>query len=175
MELIYASRFVVSIPCVKFRPVLAQLSVQRLKGARLRERDPYPQLTQLMLEGARHVISAIPGDIDVRKVRYILFPLPILLTALSSKTMQRLGDFWSSCARIRSQLTFLSIKYPLSIQLIPVNNSNPSFQITATVLFPAAKSKAYISFIMDSQTYSHWPLSIRSLKPEVEVAYGSVQ
>lgn len=69
MEFIYASRFVVSVPCVKLRPVLSQLRIERVKGARLRERDPYPDLTRLMLEGAKHVVSSIPGEIDIRKVR----------------------------------------------------------------------------------------------------------
>ena len=89
--------------------------------------------------------------------------------------MQRLGDFWTSCAHIRTQLTFLSIKYPLTVQLIPGNKSSPMFKVTATVLFPAVQAKAFISFVFDSKTYASWPTTLRSLQSEVEVAYGNIE
>ncbi|KAJ3547716.1 hypothetical protein NM688_g5373 [Phlebia brevispora] len=157
IELEYASRYTVSIPCANFRPKVAQLTISRTKGSKLRERDPFPQLTQLMLDGGRHVARDTSDEVNIRKI------------------VQRLGDFWSSCAQIRCQLTFLSIKYPLSVQVLSDDNATPYLKTTATVLFPTAKSKAYISFVLDYNTYAHWPLTISSLKTDVKVAYGPIE
>ena len=55
------------------------------------------------------------------------------------------------------------------------DNGEEYLKATATVMFPKAKGKAYISFLLDKDTYSRWPLSIRGLKSHVEVAYGSIQ
>ncbi len=89
--------------------------------------------------------------------------------------MQKLGDFWSSCAQLRSQFTFLSIKYPLTVEILPTNDDAPSLKATGTVLFPTRKAKAYISFIFDPPTYSCWPMSIHSLQSDVQVAYGRME
>lgn len=175
-EFVYASRFVVSVPCMKFHPIPAMLSVQRVKGIRLRERDIFPQLTQLMLEGARHVVAATSGELNIRKAS--TFPVPSFQSSPNltyEQVVQRLGDFWISCAQIRSQLMFLSIKYPLTCQLVPVDNSMPLFKATASVLFPSRKAKADISFIWDYKTYLEWPMSIGSLKSDVHIAYGGIE
>lgn len=97
------------------------------------------------------------------------------LSGCVPQIIQRLGDFWSSCAQIRSQLTFLKIKYPLALTLLPVKNAAPSLKVTATVLFLAVRAKAYISFVFDAETYTRWPLTIAALKTDVEVAYGGIE
>ena len=70
---------------------------------------------------------------------------------------------------------FLSVKYPLTIQLLPTDNGSSIFKATASVLFPAQKSKAFVSFILDSKAYSQWPMSIKSLQSDVEIAYGGIE
>lgn len=92
-----------------------------------------------------------------------------------SQVLERLGDFWSSCAQLRSQLTFLAIKYPLAVESVVDEKDDTYLQATATVMFPSAKGKAFISFLFDRDTYSRWPLSVRSLKSDVQVAYGSLE
>jgi kinetochore protein Spc7/SPC105 len=49
------------------------------------------------------------------------------------------------------------------------------FKAKAAVLFPDTKGKAVVSFVFDDETYSRWPLTIDSLKCEVEIAYGSIE
>ncbi|KAF7792468.1 hypothetical protein EIP86_003507 [Pleurotus ostreatoroseus] len=176
IEFEYASRFLVSIPCVKYKPVAAKLTITRTKGSKLKERDSFPELTRLMMDGGRHSIASPSNELDLRKVYNLILSLTTVnYGRYSLQIVQRLSDFWSSCAQIRSQLTFLKIKYPLSVKLIPVENSAPSLRVTATVLFLPLKSKANISFTFDSQTYMRWPLTITSLKTDVEVAYGSIE
>jgi len=93
-----------------------------------------------------------------------------------SKIVQRLSDYWSSCAQVRSQLKLVAVKYPLSVETTPAAQDGTSgFKATATVIFPNIKAKAYISFILDMETFSSWPMSIGSTKCEVKVAYGPVE
>ena len=91
------------------------------------------------------------------------------------QVLERLGDFWSSCAQLRSQLTFLSIKYPLTVEALLDEKDQPFLRATATVMFPLLKSKALISFLLDKETYSRCPLSVRGLKADVRVAYGIIK
>ncbi|KAL6299649.1 Spc7 kinetochore protein-domain-containing protein [Sparassis latifolia] len=157
-EFVYASRYQVSIPCLKYRPTLAKVSVCKAKNIRTRERDQFPRFTDLAIQVAQQLVFEAPPHANIREI------------------VELLGDFWSSCAQLRAQLTFLAIKYPLSVEAVQSLNSGlPDLHIKATVLFPSAKGKAYISFILDRQTYSKWPISIGSLKATVEVAYGRVE
>ena len=48
-------------------------------------------------------------------------------------------------------------------------------KVTATAVLPSIKGKAFVSFILDRNTYTHWPLSMQGLKVDVKVAYGDVQ
>lgn len=97
------------------------------------------------------------------------------LMVIVSQMIQRLSDFWTSCAQVRMQLASLAIQYPLDLSLLPGENGLPIFQASAKVLFPSTKSKALISFILDPDTYLRWPLSIGLLKCDVEVAYGRAE
>ncbi|GJE85895.1 Spc7 kinetochore protein-domain-containing protein [Phanerochaete sordida] len=156
-EFLYASRFHVTVPCINFKPIFDKVSVAQTPESKLRERDLFPALTQLMVANARHVLAA-------QKDR-----------AKLCNVMQPLGDFWSSCTQLRSQLTFLRIRFPLEVEAVPVDGAPPSLRASAMVMLPAAKSKASVSFVFDWGTYSRWPLSIRGLRCDVEIAYGSAE
>ena len=86
-----------------------------------------------------------------------------------------MGDFWSCCAQLRSQLNFLAIKYPLDVEIVNDEEGQDYLRVTATVIFPRVKGKAYISFQFDRNTYTRWPLSVRGLTSYVEVAYGAIE
>ncbi|KAI0706070.1 Spc7 kinetochore protein-domain-containing protein [Cytidiella melzeri] len=152
-EFVYASRIHVSIPCVAHQPDVSRLRVQRTKASR-EERDEFPELSGLMLTSAQHIAAASRKTADLRTI------------------IQRLSDFWTSCAEIRLQLTFLAVQYPLELKLHPNENSLPTFEVSAKVLFPSVKSKANIKFIFDPDTYTRWPLSIGLLQCDATVAYG---
>ncbi|KAF9072774.1 Spc7 kinetochore protein-domain-containing protein [Rhodocollybia butyracea] len=88
-----------------------------------------------------------------------------------AEIVQRLADFWSSTTQIRAQLRQLSIKYPVEIE---PRRQFSEFAARTMVLFPRKKAKVYISFIFNSETFACWPLSIGSLRWEVEVGYGPI-
>ena len=142
---------------MKYRPTLADVTVSRAKNVHLKERDPFPALTDLMVSNAPFLLQTRQNGIQLPAV------------------VQRLGDFWTSCAQIRSQLTFLRVKYPLVVDPISANKGPPSLRAKAAVIFPSVKSKVHITFIFDWDTYSRWPLSISSLRCEVKVAYGGIE
>lgn len=154
LEFIYAARFDVSVPCTNHVPVLAKLTVRKRKDFEQRERDAFPALTELMVARAPH---AVAGAASMHAV------------------IQRLGGFWAACTQLRQQLAFLRIKYPLDVDAVPAEGAPPTLRARATVLFPAVKSKVYVSYIFDWETYSRWPLSIRSIKWDVKVAYGAIE
>ncbi|EMD41576.1 hypothetical protein CERSUDRAFT_110126 [Gelatoporia subvermispora B] len=156
-ECIYASRYHVSIPCHNHWPIPSKISISKTQASRTKERDVFPAFTELMLRVAQ---------IIVRKMQDAEIP----------EIVQRLGDIWSCCTQLRSQFTFLAIKYPLSVDALErPDAAAPDLKVTATVMFPHAQGKAFVSFILDMQTYSTWPMSISSLKTEVKVAYGHIE
>ncbi|THH27079.1 hypothetical protein EUX98_g7108 [Antrodiella citrinella] len=154
MELLYASRYQVLIPCVQFKPVPARVEVRKTKASQLKERDPFPQLTQLMLDGAHTLVRQLQRDVTPQEIVHVL------------------GDFWTSCTQLRSQFTFLAIKYPVIVEVKPASDGSRVLIARATVLFVPVMSKARISFVLDAPTYSKWPSSIASLQTDVDVAYG---
>ncbi|CDO75877.1 hypothetical protein BN946_scf184672.g10 [Trametes cinnabarina] len=157
VDFVYASKYHVSLPCRKYKPILGQTTITRTKQAKLKERDAFPHFTDLIVRTARTLIADSDEKLELKQV------------------LERLGDFWSSCAQLRSQLTFLGIKYPLVVESIVDEKDQTYLQATATVMFPSAKGKAFISFLFDKETYSRWPLSVRSLKSDVQVAYGAIE
>jgi hypothetical protein len=77
---------------------------------------------------------------------------------------------------LRSQLKLVAIKYPLSVEITPsAQDGTSGFNAVATIMFPGAKAKALVSFILDMETFSSWPMSIGATKCEVEVAYGPIE
>ena len=71
IELVYASRYQVSIPCVKYRPTLTGVAVIRAKNFQVRERDPFPRFTTLALQAAQQMLTASEGQLSVRQVSVI--------------------------------------------------------------------------------------------------------
>lgn len=70
VEFIYAGRFTVTIPCIKFRPFPARISIQRTKASRS-ERDSFPQFTEMMVKGALKHVSQMPGP-TLRRVSILI-------------------------------------------------------------------------------------------------------
>ena len=85
--------------------------------------------------------------------------------------MHTFSDFWTACAQVRSQFSFLGIKYPLSITSDPTSG----LTVSATTVFRRTKAKARISFTFDDDTLGQWPFNIQSLKSEVKVIYGTIE
>ncbi|KAH7927412.1 hypothetical protein BV22DRAFT_1061133 [Leucogyrophana mollusca] len=156
-EFIYASSYCVSIPCIKFRPVVEEIEVKRVEKAKTKYKDAFPVLSELMLRTAKHLISTSTEDLNVREI------------------VERLGDYWSSCSQLLSQLKLVAIKYPVSIEVVPEEKGASGFSATATLLFPSVRAKALISFILDMKTFSSWPLSIHGTWCNVKVAYGPIE
>ncbi|KAF9229625.1 hypothetical protein BS17DRAFT_688618 [Gyrodon lividus] len=149
-EFTYASSYCVSIPCIKFRPVVADIQIRRTENAKTKNKEDFPVLNALMLRTAKQLIVQ-PEDQGFHQI------------------VQRLGDYWSSCSQLQAQLKLMVIKYPISIE-----EESSSFSATATVLFPSVKAKALISFIFDTRNFSSWPTSVKSTRCEVKVAYGPI-
>jgi hypothetical protein len=77
---------------------------------------------------------------------------------------------------LRSQLKLVAIKYPLSIEITqPAQTGTAGFKAIATIMLPNIEAKAFVSFILDTATFSSWPMSIGATKCEVEVVYGPIE
>ena len=55
-EFIYHECFRVSIPCIKFRPVMNKITVTRVEDFRLKFKDAFPQLSDFLLHMAKEWI-----------------------------------------------------------------------------------------------------------------------
>ncbi|KAF8898451.1 Spc7 kinetochore protein-domain-containing protein [Infundibulicybe gibba] len=152
-EYVYASQFCVTIPCKNFIPVPTQVDIKQVGNAQAATKDEFPHLSNFLLEMAKRQIVE-GGPQSLRDI------------------VQRLSYYWSSCAQLRSQLRLLTIKYPVEIETSA--SSTPSVKVTAKVIFPSPKAKAFISFLFSFETFRYWPTSIHTLGCEVKVAYGAV-
>ncbi|KAG9314627.1 hypothetical protein JVU11DRAFT_5432 [Chiua virens] len=149
-EFIFASTYNVSIPCINFRPVCAQIQISRTEDIKTKTKEVSPVLSALILRTAKQLVTGDEGQ-SIRQI------------------IQRLGDYWSSCAQLQAQLKLLSIRFPLSIE-----ETASGFSASAIVLFPRFKAKVLILFIFDTPMFSSWPMLIESMRCDVRVAYGPV-
>ncbi|KAG2149678.1 Spc7 kinetochore protein-domain-containing protein [Suillus cothurnatus] len=154
-EFRYASSYDVSVPCENFCPVVKEVSITRVQSAKLKYKDAFPALSALILKTASSLIVRSGGDLSVRQI------------------VERLGDYWSACSQLLTQLKLVAIKYPVAVT--HSGDDDSGFTATVTVMFPSKKAKALISFIFDTRTFSSWPISIQSMQCDVKVAYGPVQ
>ncbi|EIW64941.1 uncharacterized protein TRAVEDRAFT_68623 [Trametes versicolor FP-101664 SS1] len=157
VEFLYASKYHVTLPCRNFKPVLSQATIVRTKQSRLKERDAFPQFTDLVVKTAGVLLAERNEKLEIKQV------------------IELLGDFWSSCAQLRSQLTFLAIKWPVAVEALADDTGALFLRATVTMMLPAAHSKAHVTFLWDRDTYARWPLSVGGLKADVQVAYGAIK
>lgn len=68
IQLIYASRYEVSIPCMKYRPTLADVNVSKAENLHLKERDPFPRFTTLALQTAQRMLTENGDRLTLRQV-----------------------------------------------------------------------------------------------------------
>ncbi|KAG5648239.1 hypothetical protein DXG03_006197 [Asterophora parasitica] len=156
IEYIYGSTFRVTIPCKDFVPIVKQVDITREDKARKSVKDSFRSLSDFLLQMAKEQI--VRGE--DRTARQIV---------------QRLGDYWSSCAQLRAQLKLISIKFPLDIEVVQGSRTTPpSFKVKVMVLFLSMKAKAFIRFVFGAKTLCYWPVDIHSLGCEIEVVYGNV-
>ncbi|KAI0052899.1 Spc7-domain-containing protein [Auriscalpium vulgare] len=155
-EFVYASRFHVSVPCVKFRPIVSDIRIARTADMPLKFKDAFPRLTELTVRLAQQRVRAAPADTSVRRV------------------VQALGGLWSGYHQLRTQFAFLAIRYPLTVDALPPakDGTVTGAIASADVLLPSAKAKVVVSFILDADTMSRWPMSIGGVRCQVKKAYG---
>lgn len=168
-EFSYASSYCVSIPCIKFHPVIADIQIRRAENVKTKHKEAFPLLSALMLRTANELVTR-RGDQGIRQVRISLDTNFYSADRRRWQIVQRLGDYWSSCSQLQAQLKLVSIKFPLLIEETPAG-----FYATATILFPSVKAKALISFILDTPVFSSWPVLIQSMRCDVRVAYGPIE
>lgn len=167
-EFTYASSYCVSIPCIKFHPVIADIQITRLENSKTKHKE-VPLLSALLLRTAKQLVTR-HGDQSVRQVRISLNTSPYAADRRHWQIVQCLGDYWSSCSQLQAQLKLVSIKFPLAFEETPAG-----FSATATILFPSLKAKSLISFMFDTPIFSSWPVSINSVPCDVKVAYGPIK
>lgn len=70
-EYVYASTFLVSIPCVEFRPIVGKVTITRSGKGQTRYKDAFPKLSSFLLVAANYLINE-GEDLNVREVRTFL-------------------------------------------------------------------------------------------------------
>jgi len=157
LELLYDNQFLLAIPCTKYGPRLRELRISNIVENKSRQRrDPFPLFSELVVSQAESFASQHAS----RTLKQLL---------------ESLSDFWTSCAQIRTQLSFLSIKYPLVLEPLPTTQKdNQGFKANASLLFQKPRAKAIVSFVFDQKLLARWPFKIRTLDCHVKVAYGGV-
>jgi hypothetical protein len=70
-EFIYRDYFRVTIPCVKFKPVMSKVDITRLDNVKLKFKDAYPRLSSFLLRMAKQLIVTFPRDMSTPEVSAI--------------------------------------------------------------------------------------------------------
>jgi hypothetical protein len=68
-EFVYASRFNVHIPCVKFKPLKDQIRITRTKEMLLRSKDQFSCFTDLTIKVAQQRLAASSSNLSIKQVR----------------------------------------------------------------------------------------------------------
>lgn len=66
-EYVYASTFLVSIPCADFRPIPTAVRITRSEKGQSRHKDEFPKLSAFFLTSANYLINEGEG-LSVREV-----------------------------------------------------------------------------------------------------------
>ena len=69
VEFVYGSKYQVSLPCRRYKPLLAQATVTRTKQSKLKERDAFPQVTELIVRTAQSLIAECNEKLEIKQVR----------------------------------------------------------------------------------------------------------
>jgi kinetochore protein Spc7/SPC105 len=67
-EYVYASTFLVSIPCTDFCPIVSKVRITRTGQGQIRYKDEFPKLSTFLLASANYLINE-GEDLNVREVR----------------------------------------------------------------------------------------------------------
>ncbi|KAL1749116.1 Spc7 kinetochore protein-domain-containing protein [Schizophyllum fasciatum] len=148
----FLDKYLVSVPCRAFQPVVQGVNIAYLPGRPV-VRDDFPKYTALVLQTAKRRIAEGPQR-----------TLP--------QIVQALRDYFFSCQELRSQLGLITVKYPVELSVL--HEAGGALMATAVVLFRAARAKAFVSFIFAPDVYARWPHSIKGVRVRVDVAYGRV-
>jgi hypothetical protein len=68
LEFVYAAAYRVSIPCIKFKPIVEKLDIRRLDNLKTKFKDTFPQLTDLMLRMAKQKVILENAHLTIRTV-----------------------------------------------------------------------------------------------------------
>ncbi|THH12139.1 hypothetical protein EW145_g162 [Phellinidium pouzarii] len=162
LELVFDEQFLVSVPCMKFRPISTEISISRINNGEglnhvRRRPDPFSLISDLVIRRAEMFVRGVSTN--------------------SVKTVvETLSDFWTSCTQIRTQLRFLAIKYPLSLSSLSSQQGDEfsGFKAVVSVLLHKQKTKALVAFLFSDEVLGCWPFAIQKLQCEVKIAYGKV-
>jgi len=170
-EYVYAWTYRVSIPCKKYLPIVEKIDIIPVSEMRMRQKEEFPKLKNFLLSAAKHMIRN-SGELTTRQVNS---PRPIYYAKNTDhfQIVHKLADYWSSCAQLCAQIRYLSLKYPIELEF-DQSSSKPfsEFRTQVPLLFPVLKSKVIVSFVFNRDTFSRWAVSIKSMRYEVDVAFG---
>ena len=68
-EFVYASRFHVHIPCVKFKPLKDQIRITKTKEMLFRSKDQFPRFTDLTIKVAQQRLTSSPLNLGIKQVK----------------------------------------------------------------------------------------------------------
>ncbi|KAI6146697.1 Spc7 kinetochore protein-domain-containing protein [Pisolithus tinctorius] len=143
-------RLKVSATCVRCRPVVGTVQIQKFPDAKRTE--VFPVFSSVVLRAAKELVNRPEVSNSLRKI------------------VEFVGTYWSCCSRLQLQFRLVAIKFYISFK------ENPSgFSADVSILYPSVKAKAIVSFIFDVATFSTWPCHIQSMKHDVRVVYGQIQ
>ena len=69
VELVYASKYHLVMPCTNYTPVRSQVQIQRTEQSKLKERDPFPAFTELTVKTARSLVADSKEQLGLKQVR----------------------------------------------------------------------------------------------------------
>ena len=72
---------------------------------------------------------------------------------------------------VYSQLAFLAARFPLSLKFLSSN----TLHAEALLLLRPVKAKARITFFLNHEVLTRWPMTLQELRFEVDIIYGDAE
>ncbi|ORX40865.1 Spc7 kinetochore protein-domain-containing protein [Kockovaella imperatae] len=85
-----------------------------------------------------------------------------------SPFIQRIGQLWTSCQRLRSELGLLAFRHPITFRV-----GEGSIIVSAMMMIPSFKSKSLLHFHLEPDLLYDWPIGLGNVQVTSSIVYGS--
>ncbi|KZW02617.1 hypothetical protein EXIGLDRAFT_416924 [Exidia glandulosa HHB12029] len=161
VELVYADKFTVRIPCREWDALGVEVDVVHGAEGKMKKpgwrKDKYPDATAFMLQALQRQATA-----RIRAHRRYSY----------GQVVRYIDTMWHAFACVRREIDLLAVRFPVQVT---TDTASASLRIAANILVEKLESKAVASFVFNDDALLQWPLSVENVRVDAVIKYGDIQ